>query len=112
MKLNPRSVLKNLTRPVGIFSCSSQISVINSRPSPSFERPGENLHVHNSTAALAAKPWARIISVTPSRGSDNGTRRGEVVQSDQGLWIYSAAGRREGCIRPHLRGRARWTYHA
>src|SRR5262249_46789825 len=50
-------------------------------------------------------------NITPDRhlGDRNGARHREVVQSDQGLWIYPAAGRRQRRIRPHHRGRARWT---
>ena len=51
-----------------------------------------NPDVHNSVAALAGKPPIRIISRIVSWEMDNGARHGKVVQSDQGLWIHSAAG--------------------
>ena len=43
-------------------------------------------------------------NITPDRdlGDRNGARHREVVQSNQGLWIYPAAGRRQRRVRPHL----------
>src|SRR4029077_19115437 len=35
-------------------------------------------------------------------------RYSQMVQSDQGLWIHSASGRRQGRLCSHLGGRARW----
>src|SRR6476619_1798516 len=61
--------------------------------SPSTNLRCENPDVHNSIAALAPKPRIRVVSVS-SLGDDNGARHGEVVQSNQGLWFHSAAGRR------------------
>src|SRR5262249_50112565 len=85
MKPNPRSVLKNLTRPVGIFSCSSPISVINSRRLtarmiyPSFERPGENLHVppypveYGKRAGELIAQSARSLRPTPRQKKSSGS---------------------------------------
>ena len=36
------------------------------------------------------------------RESGRGSRHGEVVQRDKGLWIYSAGHRRQGHIRPYF----------
>ena len=36
----------------------------------------------------------------------------QVVQPDVGLWVHQAASRREGCFRPYLGRRARWTHHS
>src|SRR5437870_323783 len=69
---------------------------------PSTNLRFENPDVHNSIAALAPKSRIRVVSVS-SLGDDNGARHGEVVQSNQGLWFHSAAGRRQGCVCAHLR---------
>jgi hypothetical protein len=59
--------------------------------SPSTNLRFENPDVHNWVAALAAKLPMTIISAIVTQEIDNGTRHGEVVQSNQGLWIHSAA---------------------
>src|SRR5215471_5130666 len=41
------------------------------------------------------------------QGGHDGDWHSEMVQPDEGLWVHSAAGRRQRRIRPHLRGRAR-----
>ena len=44
-----------------------------------------------------------IIVRGPAQGDEDGEGYREVVQSDQGLWIYSATGwRRKGCVCPYL----------
>ena len=58
-------------------------------------------------------PTASNSAFLSATCASHGRRRHrEVVQCDQGLWIYPAAGRRQRRIRPHLRGRAHWTEHA
>jgi len=51
-----------------------------------------NQNVHNWVAALSAKPPMTIISAIVAQEIDNGTRHGEVVQSDQGVWVHQPQG--------------------
>src|SRR5262249_12662118 len=71
-----------------------------------------NTAVYNLAVALATKSPIRLTSPRSSLGDRNGAWHCEVVQSDEGLRIYPAPGRRQRCICPHLRGRARWTERA
>src|SRR5258707_10279744 len=43
---------------------------------------------------------------------ENGDRQRQMVQSDQRLWIYSAARRGQRCLCSHLGSRTCWTEHA
>src|SRR5262245_48216974 len=58
---NPRSVLKNLTRPVGIFSCSSSPQWT---PRPADERRDERATLHSITSSASDSRLSEIL--TPS----------------------------------------------
>src|SRR5262245_24921161 len=46
------------------------------------------------------------------QGGHDGYRHREVVQPDEGLRVHSAPGRRQRCVRPYFRGRARRLDHS
>ena len=54
---------------------------------------------------LRRPPLAFVIAPLFQKGVWTGDRYCEVVQCDQGVWIYPARQRRQGCVRAHLGGR-------
>src|SRR5260370_267091 len=48
----------------------------------------------------------RLRSGSCRHGGHDGYWHSEMVQPDEGLWVHSAAGRRQRRVRPYLRGRA------
>src|ERR1035441_1374967 len=81
------------------------------RPWPA--RPSMTHKLHQAQAKLSAM-HVLILSISSlfNMESDDGERYCEVVQSDQGLWVYSAGWRRrQGRVRSYLGGRTRRPQH-
>src|ERR1700732_2118347 len=67
---------------------------------------------HKSYSKTRTYRWRdtrAIAYVSTIQGAGDGNRNREVVQSDERVWIHSAAERRQGRIRPHFGCRARRT---